>query len=187
MKREQATTDLRKPSISPDLKKDNRRLKPPETDVNNINPLKRDKEKPAKTEKVEKVTNDKGKKAPPSHLNTNNINNNLKKVIKMKEKEIQRNEELKRPLQKPADKKKIETKNSLTRTVKKDSQKTLKNEDSLYNFEDLNNLNIESKEFFELIYIVSEIYSNSVSAHEVAKTLRGLLDLNSSESDVIVL
>jgi hypothetical protein len=191
--KENVGSNQRKPSVSPDLKKEVKKPRPFESNVkenNNSNVNK--KEKVEKNEKVEKVNNerDKGKKSATT-TNSNNLVssiNNLKKVVKLKEKEFLKTEEntplSKRINSKMLEKKKIETKGSLmNKTAKKDSNSKLKTDDTTYNFEDFGNINIESREFFEIIYIVSEIYSNSST--EIAKTLKGILDLNRSDSDVI--
>jgi hypothetical protein len=57
----------------------------------------------------------------------------------------------------------------------------MKTERSENNVDDIPSINCDTKEFFEIICIVSELFSSSPG--EIKKVLKNIVDLNKSDSD----
>jgi hypothetical protein len=166
--------NYRKPSVSPDVKRDVKRPKPIENTINKIDRI----------EKIDKLIMEKeNARNKKTSLNFNNGNMNIKKAIKIKEKEQQKIEEtmnLKSKIKnKVIEKQRTEAKNTLH--YQKDSISKTKTQRSENNLDDFPCINCDTKEFFEIICIVSELYSSSPA--EIKKVLKNIVDLNKSDSD----
>lgn len=109
-------------------------------------------------------------------------NMNIKKAIKLKEKEQQKIEENNKGKikNKVVEKHRYEAKNALH--YQKDSINKMRTERSENNLEEIPSINCDTKEFFEIICIVSELFSSSPG--EIKKVLKNIVDLNKSESDI---
>ena len=119
---------------------------------------------------------------------------NLKKIVKLKEKE---NNSCKTEENTPlavGKKNKLKFVNEKLKIVKNDmkNEKVLKkdsyikiNVDDLSKLDNFHNLNIDSKELIEIIYLINEIsnhtFTNQFSI-EISKILKNIIDLNKSES-----
>jgi hypothetical protein len=165
--------NIRKPSVSPDAKRDVKRPKPIENTVKKMDRI----------EKIDKLIQEKENarnKKPSLNLNGNM---NIKKAIKIKEKEQQKLEEnmnLKSKIRnKVNEKQRSDAKNSLQ--YQKDTLSKMKTERSENNVDDIPSINCDTKEFFEIICIVSELFSSSPG--EIKKVLKNIVDLNKSDSD----
>ena len=142
----------------------------------------------------EKIVEKEAVKTQEKIVNKNINMVNLKKIVKMKEKESNNcKTEENTPLGKKnklkfVNEKLKNVKNDVKfeKIVKKDSNNKVKsNIEDLSKLDSFHNLNIDSKELIEIIFLINEISNHTFTnqfSNEISKILKNIIDLNKSES-----